>query len=168
MVLHIYIGIACRVKLNKDVRVHFSSPTEAFNHYCPHGLPSISEPDPHTCCDGINFDVLLADTFGKLAIADTTDQLCFISRLFQKYAKSRRGMIIPNDFLELSLSVMEHLNVAGRTNVVYNLVKCIGIKRPGEEESRLPLQRMPMGLLEYCVNFFSSSNLQQVILQEYL
>lgn len=48
--------------------------------------------------------------------------------------------------------------------MLYNLVKCIGTKRPGTEDSFLPVTRMPMGLLEHCVNFFSSSNLQQVII----
>ena len=93
---------------------------------------------------------------------NTTEELQFISQLFAQYAISTHGILIPNDFLQLSLCAMKQLNTTGRSNVVYNLVKCIGTMRPGEESSRLPVDRMPMGLLEYCVNFFSSSNLQQV------
>ena len=40
------------------------------------------------------------------------------------------------------------------TNIVYNLVKCIGTKRPDENDSRLPVHRMLMGLIEYIANFF--------------
>lgn len=156
-----FAGVACRNKLNTDVRIHFSSPSEAFNHYYPDGVPFAPEYDPN--CEDVNFDVLLLETFQKLAVSDSVNQLSFISNLFERYCRYTRGLIIPENFLELSLSAMEKLNAAGRTNVVYNLVKSIGTKRPGSEESCLPVSRMPMGLLEHCVNFFSSSTVQRVI-----
>ena len=56
------------------------------------------------------------------------------------------------------------LNQAGRSNVVYNMVKAIGTNRSNSDDSLLPLTRMPMGLIEHCVNFFSSSQLQQVFI----
>ena len=72
------------------------------------------------------------------------------------------GIVVPSDFLKLSLNAMSRLQEAGRTNMVYNMSKAIGTLRPDSEESRLPISRMPMGLLEYCVNFYSSNCLQQV------
>ena len=76
-------GAACRTKLNKDIRVRFPTPADAFHHYYPHGFPPVQ---PSSSSVDVNLDSLLADTFGKLAIADSADQLCFISSLFQKYA----------------------------------------------------------------------------------
>lgn len=72
------------------------------------------------------------------------------------------SIVVPSDFLKLSLSAMSRLQEAGRTNVIYNMSKAIGTPRPDSEESRLPISRMPMGLLEYCVNFYSSTHVQQV------
>lgn len=137
--------------------MQFPTPADAFKHYCPHGLLPAQPSSAN-----VDLDRLLAETFGKLDIAESVDQLSFISSLLRKYASSRRGLIVPNDFLELTLSAMDQLKAAGRTNVVYNLVKSIGTKRRDENESRLPVSRMPLGLIEHTVNFFSSSNLQQV------
>ena len=50
----------------------------------------------------------------------------------------------------------------GRTNVLYNLAKGIGTLRQDEEDTRFPVKRMPMGLVEYTAQFFASDNLQQV------
>ena len=38
-------------------------------------------------------------------------------------------------------------------------------KHSNSDDSRLPLTTMPMGLIEHCINFFTSSYLQQVIFQ---
>jgi hypothetical protein len=57
---------------------------------------------------------------------------------------------------------MENLHRAGRSNVLYLLAKALGTTRPDGSDSLLPISRMPMGLLEYMVNFFTASSIQQV------
>lgn len=62
----------------------------------------------------------------------------------------------------LAVSAMEHLESCGRSNVVYNLAKVLGRMRNDKSDSLLPAKRMPMGLIEHCVNFFSSSSIREV------
>jgi len=68
---------------------------------------------------------------------------------------------IPN-FIEFAVNGMEHLQACGRSNVIYSLAKSLGTKRLDGSDSLLPAKRMPMGLIEYCVNFFNASSRQQV------
>lgn len=75
---------------------------------------------------------------------------------------------VPNDFIQLSIAAMEHLKDCKRSNVVYSLVKAIGTMRPGNADSLMPAKRMPMGLVEYLANFFSSSSLAQVLAHSYV
>ena len=48
---------------------------------------------------------------------------------------------------------MDHLQACCHSNVIYLLAKSLGTLRPGRSDSLLPAKRMPMGLIEYCVNF---------------
>lgn len=144
-------GSACRTKLNKGVRVRYflfqrhSTTTTLTGYRLLQSMNQAPMMSMLMFCYWIHFK-------NYLSLILTSNVLCFVSNLFQKYARSVRGLSFPNDILELSLSA------AGRTNVVYSLAQCIGTKRPGTEKSCLPVTRMPMGLLEHCVNFFSSSN----------
>ena len=40
----------------------------------------------------------------------------------------------------------------------------LGTKRKDQTDSLLPSKRMPMGLIEHCVNFFCSSSIHEVCL----
>ena len=64
------------------------------------------------------------------------DQLQLLTNLFKEYCDSRRGVQIPADFLPLTLAAMEHLKKANRSNIVYQLSKAVGTKRPDVEECR--------------------------------
>ena len=57
---------------------------------------------------------------------------------------------------------MVQLSNGGRTDVLYNLAKGMGTLRPDKKDSRFPINRMPMGLVEYTAQFFAFDNLQQV------
>ena len=48
------------------------------------------------------------------------------------------------------------------SNVVYNLAKGVGEERSGVDESRLPVSRMPMGLIEHITNFFTAEDMNEV------
>ena len=69
-------------------------------------------------------------------------------------------MNLPGDFLELAVAAMQHLKSCGRANVLYNFAKAIGTMREDKSDSLLPAKRMPMGLIEHCVNFFTSTHVQ--------
>lgn len=87
----------------------------------------------------------------------SNEQLHVVSQLYQVCALTASTVVIPSDYLQLSVEAMSHLKDLGRTNVLYNLAKVIGTKRANSSESRLPVGRMPMGLLEHCINFFLSA-----------
>ena len=56
----------------------------------------------------------------------------------------------------------KHLQSCGRSNVVHQLVRALGSLRDDGSDSLLPARRMPMGLIEHCVNFFNSSSMKEV------
>lgn len=92
-----------------------------------------------------------------------------LSQTFGEYVKSNTNCSVPGDFLVLAIKAMEHLKATGRCNVIYKLAKGLGTMRPDGSDSLFPATRMPMGLIEYNVNFFTSSAINQVRrLQQFL
>ena len=102
---------------------------------------------------------LLLDILNMVPI---DSQLPLLSEVFSAYLLTVFKLSVPNDFLHLAASAMLQLANNGRTNVLYNLAKGIGTLRQDEEDTRFPVKRMPMGLVEYTAQFFASDNLQQV------
>ena len=94
-----------------------------------------------------------------LNMVPTESRLPLLSEVFSVYLLT---MFKLSDFLHLAASAMLHLSNNRRTNVLYNLAKGMGTLRQDKEDSRFPIKRMPMGLVEYTVQFFAFDNLQQV------
>jgi hypothetical protein len=69
---------------------------------------------------------------------------------------------MPEDFLELVASAVQHTRRCGRTNVIYNLTKALGTMRGDGSDSLLPARRMPTGLIEYAAAFFATSSIQKI------
>ena len=92
---------------------------------------------------------------------DEFTQLEIISEMFSTYAHSQ-GVSVSSNSLHLFLQVSCHLKNCNQTNVVYGLAKVIGTLRPDKTDSLMPTKRMPMGLVEYLVQFFSTDNLTKV------
>ena len=72
------------------------------------------------------------------------------------------GVEVSGDFIELSAKAMVHLKESKRTNVLYSLAKDLGTLRCDESDTRFPTKRMPLGLLEYMVNFFEAEEMRKV------
>ena len=89
-------------------------------------------------------------------------QLTLLSDLFSSYLTNVYSLTVPKDFLCNAANAMLRLSDGGRTNVLYNLAKSIGTLRADKKDSRFPVKRMPMGLVEYIAQFFAVDNLQQV------
>ena len=68
----------------------------------------------------------------------------------------------PANFAELAVESMRYLQVNGKNNLLYKFAFCLATKRPGSEESLFPLHRMPFGMVEYQIEFFSATNIMQV------
>ena len=69
---------------------------------------------------------------------------------------------VKDDFLPLSVRAMETLYKEGKHNLVYHLSKCFESPAP-----RMDLNRMPYGLIDYNVRFFSSNKTQKLGMEEH-
>ena len=85
-----------------------------------------------------------------------------MSIAFSKHCNNVLNIEIPGDFLEVAACAMATLKQAQRSNVIYNLAKGVGTQRQGHTDSRFPVSRMPMGLVEYITNFFVAENINTV------
>ena len=70
------------------------------------------------------------------------------------------------DFIEKSLNAMISLFDAGKHNIVYHLCETLQ-RQDSNGDTRLPLDRMPYGLLDYNIRFFSSSQTRQLVCEEH-
>ena len=80
-------------------------------------------------------------------------QLQILSKLFTTVVQHELNISVPDDFLVLVAKAMEHLRHNGRTYILYKLAKGFGTMREDESDSRFPIKRMPMGLVEYAADF---------------
>ena len=84
------------------------------------------------------------------------EQVAVLSELFAADLRQHCNVrAVPSDFLELAARGMQHLRQKGRMNVIYSM-------RSDDSDSLLPTARMPMGLIEYAVNFYTVSSVQKV------
>ena len=144
-------GSACRNKVLNFLRKRYKSPADYF--------PSEGVVDSEAAGAGMN----IVPELQPSSIVSLR-QLTTISDLYKSYVTSNSSVTLPDDFLKLALSAMEHLESCGRSNVLYNLAKALGTTREDGTDSLLPAKRMPMGLIEHCVNFFCSTKHQVLFL----
>lgn len=97
-----------------------------------------------------------------LSFLQPRQQVEVFSSLFSHYQRQHCNIRVPEGFLELAIRGMQHLHGSGRSNVIYAMAKAVGTMRRDNSDSLLPVKRMPMGLVEYIVNFFTSSSIQKV------
>ena len=137
----------------KTLRKTFKSPKEAEEYYFPQKVAA-----PEVLATVVDSELSAGEicvTPGLLSSMPNHDQqLSLISELFKSYCAVQSDVSPPDDFLQLSVLAMKHLQSCGRSNVFYHLAKALGTMRNGHNESLLPARRMPMGLIEHCVNFF--------------
>ena len=68
----------------------------------------------------------------------------------------------PGNFATLSVKAMKVLQENGKNNLLLKFGYCIATTRPESLEPLFPINRMPFGLVEYQIEFFSSTNIGQV------
>lgn len=146
-----FSGNACRNKVINSLRRKFKSPACAEAHYLQSQLVVSTEETAEQ-----RITPVLQHSTETMPV----NQLVIISDLYKSYIASNSNVAVPDDFLVLALSAMEHLKACGRSNVLYNLAKVLGTKREDNSDALLPAKRMPMGLIEHCINFFCSSQQQ--------
>ena len=86
-------------------------------------------------------------------------QLKLLDSLFLKYARnlfSDKNILgkFSNDCLSTYMSAVINLHEKGKDNLIHHAARCF-LKRDNGEETRLPIGKMPFGLFDYIVKFFS-------------
>ena len=108
-------------------------------------------------------DTVLSVCHQALGTLHPHQQLEILSMLFSRILSLEYATpTVPPDFLQLVASGMQHLHGAGRSNTIYLLAKALGTIRSDGSDSLMPVKRMPMGLIEYAINFFTASSVQKV------
>ena len=149
-----------------DLVKKFSTPEEACVVYFPPGSERdswcLATSSSQIVPPAQTVEYVVNKTQQLLLQFNTTEQLQILSSLYQSYALSAKDVLIPLDFLSLSIEAMINLKHAGRTNVLYKFAKATGTMRDDGSDTLLPVKRLPLGLLEHCVNFFTATYITQV------
>ena len=95
-------------------------------------------------------------------VLETKDLVFTADQIFQELVKRKELSIPHSNFIDLSLSAMENLKLHSKTNVLYKLAKIVATKRPDCDETLIPLNRMPWGLIQYQIDFFACQNINEV------
>ena len=70
----------------------------------------------------------------------------------------------PRTFVQLSLDAMKRLEDNSKPNLVLKFCQGLVIDRPNNAGPLIPIHRMPFGLIQYCIEFFTCTNVMQVSL----
>ena len=68
---------------------------------------------------------------------------------------------VKSDFLDISLNAMYTLKCASKFNLLHSMSKCF-FKSNQYSKPRMPLNKMPFGLIDYNIRFFASNSIQSV------
>ena len=160
------IDSSCRYKVVKWLKKKFDQPKSAEGFYFLKTLAVGTQTDT-SCSKSI---VIQTETHTTCEVGVQTTlpvpphgtDLHSISAMFSKHCKDALQLNVPEDFLEFASSAMARLKQSERSNVVYNLAKGVSTERPDKTDSRFPVLRMPMGLVEYVTNFFIAEDINSV------
>ena len=116
-----------------------------------------TEESPHKSSTILNDMLSLSKTL-------STEELTTLSDELFSEVVWRRSLKVPGDkFITKAIVAMKKLQDNGKTNVVYNLAKIVAENRPNSDESLIPLNRMPWGLIQYQIDFFACKHINEVI-----
>jgi hypothetical protein len=86
--------------------------------------------------------------------------------LFQKWmVKVNPGLdakFVPKTFLPLVAKAMSVLHAGKKDNLIYHAARCFGEQRHGDVGPRMPLDRMPFGLIAHNLKFFASNQVSNL------
>lgn len=166
IIMLLFIGNACRTKAIAVLAARFSSPADADRHYNAQH-PAVAASASHQVPAGgrshpsLSPSEVFQECKELLSCLQAQEQLHVLCELFAWFDFSQQEPpLFPSNFLELAVQGAQHLHRCGRLNVIYLMAKCLGTMN--KSDSLMPARIMPMGLIEYTVNFFSANSIQQV------
>ena len=105
----------------------------------------------------------LLDLVSKLTMLLPRNELIVCAdKVFLNLADLQGETCNPVNYVSLSLEAMKTLSIISQSSLICKFVYMLGTKRPGSGEPLMPINRMPFGLMQYQIEFFSSTNVMQV------
>ena len=113
---------------------------------------------------GCNVDVIVQLIKILLLEQPDLDVLAITDQLYALVAEKMGLTSTVLGFVRLSLEAMRRLELNDKVNLVIKFCQGFANERPDKSGPLIPLHRMPFGLLQYCIEFFTCTNVMQVTL----
>lgn len=122
------------------------------------GFSPLCNPDL-TKLPGCILDVI-SSGFSKLTPRQREQLLIHLFRkwLVEDVNPRLDATFVPQRFLPLVAKAMSVLHAGNKDNLIYYAARCFGEQRHGDVSPRMPLDRMPFGLIAHNLKFFASDN----------
>ena len=97
---------------------------------------------------------VMSDGFFKMTKLQRVQFLSFLFSMYLFCDIGVDGNFVPKDFIKLAGCSLKNLQAVGLGNTLYFLVQSIGQLRSDGTGPRMPLDRMPFGLIHHNLEFF--------------
>ena len=150
-----FSALSCRAKVLTRLSRSNRDPVQALNYF-----------DRCHASTQASIDCEDASTQADFRVSDITTQMLLLLSLIPESEQAdticklmavKSSFDVPDGYISHSLAAMQRLQHAGRSNILALLAKAFGATRSDGVESLMPIHRMPVGLIEYAVNFFTSN-----------
>ncbi len=149
------------VNVESDTCINKQAPlqSEMLQHESPSPeLPPLELPQPELPQALPTMESVL-----KLACClENSDLEELTNKLFYQLTLAHNLTSNPGNFCSLSIKSMELLKKNHKNNLLYKLALALCKTKPGTDEPVFPMDRMPFGLVEYQIEFFSCTHIRQV------
>ncbi len=163
-----FIGVACKLKFRRKLKPlgsvsaalkYFELPPPGFQHQS-------TQTEKPSCCDcGMNTDAEITESLPLLQKHFETlpecEQVQVLESLLSTVCTTQGVVPTPIGYIKNSLSAMHHLKSKHKSIVLASAAYVFGKMRPDHTDSRFPTDRMPFGLLEHCINFYSAQSISE-------
>ena len=151
-----------------EANASFGSPPRVANDKC---LSPIFSCSPSTGAKEHTGSNTIGDVIKDFVTCFTTSmsswmKMQILNHIFKQYVIGKCGLdffkFVNDDFLRRSLDAIKTLFCGGKANLLYCLSKCFEAASP-----RMPLDRMPYGLIDYNIPFFASDTTVNLNMEEH-
>lgn len=126
-----------------------------FQEAPPMPAAATSSNDPSLTTNAADLDKLL-DAMGQ------SELTALANSLFLKLAVMSSIDSNPADFCSQSLNAMIALKENNKSNLIYKFAQAINLRHPTTNQALFPMDRMPFGLIQYQIEFFTCTHISQV------
>ena len=106
--------------------------------------------------------VTVENVFKIASLLDNADLELLLNKLFLHLALAHDITSNPAKFCSISIQSMKLLKQNNKSNLLYKFALALCQTNPITGEPVFPMNRMPFGLIEYQIEFFSCTNVNQV------